>query len=185
MLARERHCSVQGVTISAAQAAYCRTIGLDVWQTNVEEQPFPATGQVTGQAPYEIVFMLEALSHIRDKRKLLQQLRKLAPRLVLSTDCMIDGYRGPRRTFGDSMIFCTQSELLDDLKQAGWRVRSMRNRRFQSIPTLFHWKKNLTQIYGTDTPPGHIGILKNLTDTALRDLGSWCQSFPLLDIVAD
>jgi hypothetical protein len=95
--------------------------------------------QETIEGEYDVIFMMEALSHIRDKLKLLQQLRKHAPRLILSVNCVSDSYPGNRTVFGDSMIFCATSELRRDVEQAGWRIQSWQDRRPQSIPTLVHW----------------------------------------------
>lgn len=177
MLKKERNCSVQGVTISRAQAAYCRSIGLDVWRCNIEEQT------ISGQ--YDIVFMLEVLSHIRDKEEMLQRLRHLAPRLILSINCIADNIKGSRTAFGGSMVLCSKSELEQALERAGWRIHSMRNRRFQSIPTLMHWKKNLERVFGEQRPPGQLAALQNLTKSAFQSVGAWGQAFPLIDLVAE
>ena len=177
MLIQEKQCIVQGVSISSAQVAYCQSIGLDVWPCDIEQDPISGV--------YDVVFMLEVLSHIRNKADVLAKLRPLAQRLVLSTNCIADNIQGARTTFGGSMELCSHSELVQMVEHAGWRIQSMRNRRFQSLRTVQHWKKNLDRVYGNRTPPGQLGILHNLTETALQSPVGWCQAFPLIDIVAD
>lgn len=177
LITKERNCSVQGITISAAQAEYCRSTGLNVWQRDLEQD------SIDGE--YDVVFMMEALSHIRDKFKLLQQLRQHAPRLILSVNCVSDSYPGNRTVFGDSMVFCSTSELVGYVEQAGWRIQSLRDRRPQSIPTLVHWQNNLDRVYGNRIPPHHLSMLGQLKQEAFKSIENWCQAFPLIDIVAD
>ncbi len=177
MLKEQRHCTVQGVSISAAQVAYCQSIGVDVWQCDIEQDALGGT--------YDVVFMLEVLSHIRNKVEVLAKLRPLAPRLVISMTCMADKIETPRTVFGGSIELFSQSEFVEAVERAGWRIQSLRNRRFQSLRTVLHWKKNLERVYGDRTPPGQLGVLHNLTETALRSPIMWCQSFPLIDIVAE
>ncbi|MGK7876621.1 MAG: hypothetical protein AB4426_26005 [Xenococcaceae cyanobacterium] len=45
-------------------------------------------------------------------------------------------------------------------------------------------RNNLDRAYGDREPPGQLAILRSLVDTALRSPVKWCQSFPLIDIVA-
>lgn len=184
MITKERNCSVQGITLSSAQAAYCKSLGLNVWLRDLEQD--------TIEGEYDVVFMLEALSHIRNKFYLLQQLRQYAPRLILSVNCASDSYLGNRTVFGDSMVFCSTSELIRDVERAGWRIQSMRDRRLQSIPTLRHWKNNLDRVYGDACggrshriPPAHLGLLRQLSDQGLKSIENWCKAFPLIDIIAD
>lgn len=132
-----------------------------------------------------MIFSLEVLSHIRNKAKLLKRLRPLAPRLILSVNCVADNYIGKRDTFGDSMILCSVTELTESIQQAGWHVQFMQNRRFQSLRTFVLWKQNLEKTYGKHQPPGQLEYLKRHVDTALQSPVKWCQSFPLIDIVAD
>ena len=177
MLIEERKCSVQGITISQAQAAYCRTLGLDVKLQDIE------TDELSGE--FDVVFMLEVLSHIRDKKKVLRKLRALAPRLVISMTCMADALPTERHVFGGSMELASQSEFVAGLEEAGWRIQSVKNRRFQSLRTITLWKQNLERVYGQTQASGQLVTLQNLTDIALRSPIHWCQSFPLLDIIAE
>ena len=83
------------------------------------------------------------------------------------------------------MVLCTVSELTQYVEDAGWRIEYLKNRRFQSLRTIALWKENLDRVYGDRQPPGQLGSLRSLVDTALRSPIKWCQSFPLIDIVAD
>lgn len=177
LITKERNCSVQGITISTGQAEYCRSKGLNVLLRDLEQD--------TIEGEYDLIFMLEALSHIRNKFRLLQQLRQYAPRLILSVNCVSDDYPGDRIVFGDSMVFCSTSELVRDVEQAGWRIQSIQDRRPQSIPTLVHWQKNLDRVFGDRLPPHHLNMLGQLHKEAFKSVETWWKAFPLIDIVAD
>lgn len=177
LLAKEQRCVVQGISISHAQVAYCQSLGLDVWHADIEKD------SVNGE--YDLIFMLEVLSHIRDKRAVLKKLRSLAPRLIISMNCMSDIIETPRTVFGGSMALVTESEFIQAVEDAGWRIQVLRNRRFQSLRTALHWQQNLARCYGDHVPPGQLGVLQNLAETVLQSPIRWCQSFPLIDIVAE
>ncbi len=177
MLSQERQCSVVGTTISVEQAKYCESIGLNIRTQDVE------TTEINGD--YDLVFLLEVLSHIRNKAALLGRLRSLAPRLILSVNCVADNYVGERTTFGDSMVLCTTSELKQYVEEAGWEIKFTQNRRFQSLRTFIMWKENLDRVYGESQPPGQLGYLRNHVNAGLKNPISWCHSFPLIDIVAE
>ncbi len=189
LLAEEHGCRVRGITISQAQVAYCQRMGLDVRRCDIEQDEIVSPDGIRARdessGAYDVVFMLEVLSHIRDKVGVLTRLRDLAPRLILSVSCIADNVQGPRTVFGGSIELCTPSELKEAVKQAGWQIQSTRNRRFQSIPTIQHWKQNLDRVYGEQTPPGQLGVLQNLTMNAFQSIPRWCQAFPLIDIVAE
>jgi hypothetical protein len=177
MLVEECGCSVEGITIGTEQAKYCQSIGLNVRCQDIERDEVNEN--------YDVLFLLEFLSHIREKADLLSRLRLLAPRLILSVNCVADNYWGERITFGKSMEFCTVSELIHHVESAGWKIKWMQDRRFYSLRTFPLWKQNLDRIYGDQQPPGQLGILRSHIDAALRDPVKWSLSFPLIDIVAD
>ncbi|MGC1308428.1 MAG: methionine biosynthesis protein MetW [Phormidesmis sp.] len=122
MLSQERQCAVKGITVSTDQAEYCRRIGIDVSHQDVEREAIHGC--------YDLIFMMEALSHIYEKAELLRRLRPLASRLVLSVNCAVDGFSGTRTTFEGSMQLCTVAELTQAVEQAGWRIQFRQNRRF-------------------------------------------------------
>lgn len=177
VLAHERGCTVHCVTVSSPQAAYCAELGLSVDVCDLEEE-------VALTGAYDVAFLLESLEHIRDKAALLRRLRARAARLVLSTACVADHYPGPRLTFGGSIVFCSVTELRRMLVDAGWEITAMSNRRPHAAPTLFHWKDRFDRVFGRETPPGQLAVLRELTEAALRDLAGWSRAFPLIDVVA-
>lgn len=179
LLSEERGCRVEGVTVSAAQAAYCQELGLRVWHADLEQAEGPLQGR------YDVVFSLEMISHIRDKVGVLRRLRGCGDRLVLSESCAADGFAGELSTFGGSMVLSRVSELLDVVERAGWRVRATRDRRFRSLRTIALWKQNLEREYGDQEPPGQLAVLRSLVESALRSPIQWAQSFPLIDLVAE
>ena len=77
------------------------------------------------------------------------------------------------------------SELVRDVEAAGWKIREIRDRRFHALRTIALWQQNLDRIYGDCDPPGQLGVLRSLVNAALPSPVRWCQSFPLIDIVAD
>lgn len=115
----------------------------------------------------------------------MHRFRSLASRLIVAVNCIADNYEGERRTFGDSMVMCTASELKQYVEETGWKIQFTQNRRFQSLRTFIFWKQNLDRIYGDSQPPGQLGYLRNHVNAALRSPASWCECFPLIDIVAD
>jgi LynF/TruF/PatF family peptide O-prenyltransferase len=178
MLKKDLKCAVHGITISSAQADYCRRLPIEVTLSDLERDP------IAGR--YDIVFMLEALYHIRDKRGVLVKLRNCADRLLLSTHCVAEDYTGIRMMFAESGgTLCKTSELERYLQDAGWRIREIRNRSFQAIPTIHYWKKNFDQIYADQKPPGHLGILRDYVEDVVISLNNWCRTYPLIDVVAD
>lgn len=162
-----------------AQVAYCRDLGLDVYQQDVERD------QALWPGEYDVIFCLEMISHIRNKAQLLRRLRTYAPRLILSESCAADTYLGERTTFGGSIVLCIVAELIRDVESAGWTIQYIRDRRFNAMRTLALWQQNLDRVYGNSDPPGQLGVLRRLVNTALSSPIKWCQSFPLIDIVAD
>lgn len=177
LLRDERGCRVHGVTISSAQAAYCRKNGLDISECDVERH--------LPDGRYDVVFMLESLSHIVDIEGLLKRVRSRAQRLLLSVNCIRDGSSLPRQTFGGSMTLRSESELQRTLEQAGWTIRFACNRRVQSLRTNLLWKRNLDHAFGDQPAPGQLGVLRGLVETALANPAAWCHNYPLIDIVAD
>lgn len=179
VLEAEHDCQVTGVTVSEAQCDHCRKAGLDVLLCDLDDL---STKLPDG---FDIVFSLEMISHIRDKTGFLQRLRPCGRRLIISESCAADDYTGSRATFGGSMYLCTVSELKDALKQAGWTLRSIGNRRPQSMRTVDLWRQNLGQVFDGPPPPGAFAALHSLVENARADPDGWAKSFPLIDIVAD
>ncbi|MEM7058127.1 MAG: class I SAM-dependent methyltransferase [Pseudomonadota bacterium] len=179
VLTAEHDCQVTGITISEVQAAHCQTAGLNVHLLDLDD---PAAEPSQG---YDILFSLEMISHIRDKAGFLRRARSCGSKLILSESCAADDYEGPRTTFGGSMQLCTVSELTKAVEQAGWTIKSLSNRRSQSMRTLELWDQNLKRTFGGTPPAGAFGAMHSMIVNAGRDPIGWADSFPLIDIVAD
>jgi cyclopropane fatty-acyl-phospholipid synthase-like methyltransferase len=176
LLIAERRCIVKGLTIADAQVSYCRTLGLDVEHRDVEREALPMG--------YDVALLLEVLEHIRDKVSLLRRLRQSARRAVIAANCIAQATVA-RECFGQTVVLCTVGELQCALQEAGWRIVHLRQRRFESLRSLVHWKNNLQRVYGPTEPPGQLGQLRGLVTRALRDPIRWCVANPLVDVVAD
>ena len=177
LLRDERECTLTCITISAAQAAYCRSLGLEVRLADVEQTDLAGS--------FDVAMAMEVLSHIRDKQALLEKLRGCATRLVMSVNCTAEHAKGNRETFGGSMHLCTPEELRTMAEAAGWRVVHLRDRRQEGLPTVLHWQANLQRRFGKDRPADQLGVLRDMTEHALRNLPGWARANPLIDLVAD
>lgn len=179
MLKTEHNCDVTGVSCSKSQVEYCQSLGLNVLLQDLEQESDNIFAE-----HYDVIFSFEMISHIQDKARLIKKMRSCGDLLVLSGSCSADNYSGDRTTFGGSMNFCSVSELIKYIESAGWKIEFMQDRRFLSLRTVSLWKQNLDRVYGDKQPPGHLYNLLDLAQIALRSPVQWCQSFPLIDIVA-
>ena len=177
MLERELEARVLGVTASRAQAGYCRTRGLSVKVMNMEKR-LPS-------GHFDVAFSLEALEHIQDKVGFLKRVRQCADRLVLSTGCIADPEKQPRTSFGETISFCTPAELKAMTLEAGWSIREMRNRRFESLRTLVLWQERFKNLEAYGELDGQLRILRSLVSNALGAPLPWAINHPLIDVVAD
>lgn len=178
MFVKERGCSVTGVTASAGQAAHCRSRGLEAHQLDLEQ------GWIPGSEVYDIAFALESIEHMRDKAGILSRARQRARRLIVSASLAADGL-GNYDTYSGTMRLCTVSDLVELVTEAGWTIRSIRNRRFQSLRTLTLWRENIEANWPEGDPPAAIRDLLDLCRHALADPLGWAGNNPLIDIVAD
>ena len=178
LFAKELGCSITGVTASAVQAAHCRSRGLDVHQLDLEQ------GWIPGNEVYDIAFALESIEHMRDKGGVLSRARQSARRLIVTTNVSADGL-GNYDTYSGTMRLCTVSDLVELVTGAGWTIRSIRNRRFQSLRTLTLWRDNIEANWPQGDPPAAIRDLLDLCRHGLADPLGWARNNPLIDIVAD
>jgi hypothetical protein len=178
LFAKELGCSITGVTASAVQAAHCRSRGLDVHQLDLEQ------GWIPGNEVYDIAFALESIEHMRDKAGVLRRARQSARRLIVTANVSADGL-GNYDTYSGTMRLCTVSDLVELVTGAGWTIRSIRNRRFQSLRTLTLWRDNIEAHWPKGDPPAAIRDLLDLCRHGLADPLAWARNNPLIDIVAD
>ncbi|MDZ4108261.1 MAG: class I SAM-dependent methyltransferase [Brevundimonas sp.] len=178
MFAEEHGCSVTGITASAVQAAHCRSRGLEVHQLDLEDDWIP------GNEVYDIAFALESIEHMHGKAGVLRRARQSARRLIVTANVSADGL-GNYDTYSGTMRLCTVSDLVELVTGAGWTIRSMRNRRFQSLRTLTLWRDNIEANWPQGDPPAAIRDLLDLCRHGLADPLLWARNNPLIDIVAD
>ena len=178
LLREELDCSMQCLTISETQYHYCKNeLGLDVSLGNIEEINF--------NSRFDIVMMIESLEHILDKPALFQKLQKITNKLIIRTSCMADHVDATRWTYGDSMYMSKVSELVHFLENTGWGIAFKADRRFHAIPTISFWKKHLeNEINHGKKLDGQLHTLYTLVKSFEKKPIQWCQSFPLMDIVA-
>ena len=180
LLSSEHGCHVKGVTISTAQADYCRQAGLDVEQLDLEA--------ATPDGHFDVALFLESIEHVQDKAGLLERLRDRCQRIIISSNAWAHTDPSWRPTFARSSATATPLELCALLEHSGFRVLSMQDRRPKSIGTLHYWKANFERVFGAAMPPGQLGVLRRYTDTITASpvtLERFIRNAPLVDIVAD
>ncbi len=178
LLAKEHGCHVTGVTASAAQANYCRGNGLNVLHADLEEY-VPDT-------EFDTVLFLESFEHIAAKATLLNRLQKTCRQVIISSNAWADGSAMYRPTFGLSSHVSTPAELCALLQHCGYEVLKIRDRRPQSLKTLFHWKANFDRLRDVELD-SQLEVLRDYTNkiTATQDtLEQFTRNAPLVDILA-
>lgn len=179
MLSDEKACELLCVTSSDEQAGFIRQKGLAVVQADLEK-PLPFRGR-----SWSTVLMLESLEHVRNKERLLAELRGLADSLVLRVSCTALGQYSGATVFGNSIVMSTPSGLIALLKKTGWQVRYVCNQRSKTWPSVLHWKKGLNKVVAqSGITTAHLMALNSLCDTALASPRVWIDANPLMDIVA-
>jgi len=167
----------EGLTISSRQAEYCQAKGLPARYADLSAEPLSKN--------YDLIVSVEVLDHFARRPQIFRHFRDHAPRLSISINCVTDGFPGKRQVYDGTMPMCSTSELRGDLENAGWRITDWRNRRRESLPTLFHWRQRLLAAFGQTPPPGVFNALFDMTEQFLKNPGQWAQSFPLIDVVAE
>ncbi len=175
MLVQEHGCRVHGITISSSQAAYCRGRGIDVSLADAEASATVFPEKV------DVAFLLESLSHIRDKETLLCRLRRCSDTLVLRTHCSLQPIDD---AFGGSMSMMPRGDLEKMITRAGWRVRQSVDRRIESMPTVQGWRERL-KCLPEECVTGQLQVLKKLCAEMTERPQFWARWHPLVEIIAD
>ncbi len=172
-LIRDLGCQVEGITASQSQYQYCSKLGLLVRHGDMEAN-LPS-------GPFDVLLMLESLSHVRDKLRLLKILRLFGKRLILREHCQ--NASPPSINFGGTMYMDSSLELRNLLFAAGWKITRWRNRRAESMPSIQIWHQRLQTI-----PPGndaHIETLRAFCAHVLAYPDEWAANNPLIEVVAE
>jgi SAM-dependent methyltransferase len=173
MWARDLGCPSLGITNSREQFRHAAAAGLAVRRGDAEKTLPPGR--------FDCVVLLESLSHIRDKARLLRVLRLFAPRLVMRVNCQDGSPPGP--AFGGTMHMVSSARLRELLESSGWRVRHWRDRRREALPSVAAWHRRLRSI-----PPSrdrHLETLRAWCARVQQAPREWARHNPLVEVAAD
>jgi cyclopropane fatty-acyl-phospholipid synthase-like methyltransferase len=172
-LLRDLDCRVEGITASRTQFRYCASQGLPVRYGDVETT-LPA-------GTFDCMLLLESLSHVQDKLRLLKVLRLFGKKLIIRDHCQ--DVAPASLNFGGSMVMNSSTELRQMVEQAGWNIIHWRNRRPESMPSVAIWHSRLQNI-----PPGddiHLETLRAFCQRVLSCGPEWATANPLIECVAE
>jgi cyclopropane fatty-acyl-phospholipid synthase-like methyltransferase len=172
-LIRDLGCQVEGITASRSQYAYCSGLGLLVRHGDME--------MALPSGPFDVLLMLESLSHVRDKLRLLKVLRVFGKRLILREHCQ--NASPPSVNFGGTMYMNSSLELRNLLFTAGWKITRWRNRRPESMPSVQIWHQRLQDIPPTNDT--HLETLRAFCAHVFSYPDEWAANNPLMEVVAE
>jgi hypothetical protein len=173
MWIRDLGCPSLGLTISRDQFRYVSAAGLPVRWGDAERTLPPGR--------FDCAVLLESLSHIYDKERLLRVLRPFAARLVMRVNCQ-DG-SPPGTSFGGTMHMISSARLRELLAASGWRIRHWRDRRREALPSVGVWHRRLQLLAPTGNR--HLETLHAWCARVLATSESWAYHNPLIEVVAD
>jgi hypothetical protein len=173
MWVRDLGCSSLGLTNSRAQFRHVAALGLPVRWGDAEQTLPPGH--------FDCAVLLESLSHIRDKVRLLRVLRRFVDRLVMRVNCQDGSPPGP--AFGGTMQMISSIQLREILQAAGWRVRHWRDRRCEALPSVGVWHRRLRSFPVSDDH--HLETLRVWTARVMAAPNAWARCNPLIEVVAD
>jgi SAM-dependent methyltransferase len=162
-----------GITISRAQFRHVAARGHAV-RWGCAEQTLPP-------GRFDCAVLLESLSHVHHKERLLRVLRRFAGRLVMRVNCQDAAPPGP--AFGGTMQMVSSARLAELLERTGWRVGHWRDRRAEAIPTVAVWHRRLGVLPRTGDP--HLEVLRAWCARVATTADAWARNNPLIEVVAD
>jgi len=173
MWSRELGCRSLGLTISRNQFQYVAGLGLPVRWGDAEQTLPPGH--------FDCAILLESLSHIRDKERLLRVLRVFAGRLVMRVNCQ-DGSPASS-AFGGTMHMVSSERLRELLEGTGWRIRHWRDCRREALPSVAVWHRRLQSVpVGGDS---HLETLRVWCERVMTAPEAWGEHNPLIEVMAD
>ncbi|MFP2928103.1 SAM-dependent methyltransferase [Pyxidicoccus sp. 3LG] len=173
MLAREHGCRSLGLTISRTQFRYVAGLGLPVRWGDAEHTLPPG--------PFDCAILLESLSHIRDKERLLRVLRVFAKRLVMRVNCQDSSPASS--AFGGTMHMISSARLRELLEGTGWRIQHWRDRRREALPSVAVWHRRIQSVPVSEDP--HFETLRVWSERVMNAPEAWASHNPLIEVVAD
>lgn len=179
LLERERGCRVTCVSNTPEQINYIRTV-LGKKETILHdlETGFEQPGQ------WDIAMFMESMEHVKNKEKLLLDLRARTPRLIVRMDATRLPNVEDGLAFGDSMYMLRQETLMALLTSCGWKIEYIYDSRRASWPSLLHWKANIDRHFRGKIPRGNFHVLNELCAMGIARKEWWIWSSPLLNVLA-
>lgn len=176
MWTRDLGCPGLGITNSRTQFRHVASLGLPVRWGDAERTLPPGR--------FDCAVLLESLSHIRDKSRLLRVLRVLCGRLVMRVNCQ--DAAPPGAAFGGTMDMIASPTLRALIEASGWKIRHWCDRRREAMPSVEAWHRRLRSVpRGTDR---HLETLRAWCARVLGGPGgggAWARENPLIEVVAD
>ncbi|QSQ26372.1 class I SAM-dependent methyltransferase [Pyxidicoccus parkwayensis] len=173
MWIRDLRCRSLGVTISRGQFQYIAGLGLPVRWGDAEQTLPPGH--------FDCAVLLESLSHIRDKGRLLRVLRVFSDRLVMRVNCQ--DASPASSAFGGTMHMVSSARLRELVESAGWRIRHWRDCRREAVPSVAVWHRRLQAVpVGEDR---HLETLRAWCERVMTAPEAWAANNPLIEVVAD
>ncbi|HEX7120634.1 MAG TPA: class I SAM-dependent methyltransferase, partial [Longimicrobiales bacterium] len=166
-------CRALGLTNSRSQFRHVAGLGLPVRWGDAEATLPPGH--------FDCIVLLESLSHIRDKERLLRRLRPFGDRLVLRVNCQ--DAAPPSRAFAGTMHVTSSTRLRAMIGAAGWRIRHWRDRRREALPSVAVWHRRLRAL--PQTGDHHIETLCAWCERVLEAPDAWARNNPLIEVAAD
>ena len=173
MLVRQLRCRTLGITISRTQFRHCSSRGLQVRYGDAETTLPPGN--------FDCMLLLESLSHIRNKIRLLRVLRVFGKRLVMRVNCQDAAPNSVN--FGGTMHMIRSVELHAMIEEAGWRIVHWRDRRPEALPSVYAWQRKLKAVPVTNDY--HLETLRAYCRRVLRFPEKWAACNPLIEVVAE
>jgi hypothetical protein len=173
MFIRDLGCRSLGLTISRNQFQYIAGLGLPVRWGDAERTLPPGH--------FDCAVLLESLSHIRDKARLLRVLRVFADRLVMRVNCQ--DASPASSAFGGTMHMVSSARLRELVEGAGWTIRHWRDRRREAVPSVAVWHRRLQAVpVGEDR---HLETLRAWCERVMSAPEAWAENNPLIEVAAD
>jgi SAM-dependent methyltransferase len=173
MWTRDLRCPTLGITISRTQFRHVAALGFPARWGDAERTLPPGR--------FDCAVLLESLSHVRDKARLLRVLRRFAGRLVMRVNCQ--DAAPPAAAFGGSMHMVSSTDLAALLERAGWRVTHWRDRRREAVPTVAVWHRRLQLL--PPTGDRHLETLRTWCARVTSFPDAWARNNPLIEAVAE
>jgi len=173
MWIRDLGCPSLGLTISRSQFRYVAARGLPARWGDAERTLPPGH--------FDCVILLESLSHIHDKARLLQTLRLFADRLVMRVNCQDGSPSSP--AFGGAMQMISSGRLRELLEAGGWDVKRWQDRRPEALPSVAVWHRRLQFLPATGDR--HLETLRAWCARVMTAPEAWASHNPLIEVVAD